>query len=172
MLAQQVVAHQPSASLLQQLTPLASPVAAILGVFAGTFLQSRAHRDETDRAASIEAYTRFLLRCGDCSLAAVEMLNGEVGSEESRHDRLWASVFPLREAASEMRVLNAMPVAECADSVLAAAMELCDSLSTGTGVDEARAAWRGSGAWLPLQHFEQTRITFETVIRNDLHGRR
>lgn len=172
LLAQQVVIEQPGSSILQQLTPLAAPVAALLGVWVGRLLDARARREETIRTAAIEAYSRFILRCHDCSRQAVDMLQARAGNDSTAHEYLRETVFPLRLAASEMQLLAPENIYERATAVARAALAVSDALSTTSGVDEARARWTQDGRWDLLDDLEAQLAAFVRGVRHELREHR
>lgn len=172
-LAQQVVVDQPSASLLQQLTPILGAVAALIGVWLGRFLETRTRREETVRTAALAAYTQFILHTHDCSRAAIEVLDSQ-GSvrEEAAHERLRSVIFELRLAASEMEVVAPTTLSNRVVAVARSALKLSDELSTGSGIDVARVTWQSTRRWEPLETLESELAQFITEAKRDVHAPR
>lgn len=168
LLAQQVVIEQPASSLIQQLTPLVAPVAALLGVWVGRILDSRARRGEPVRAAAIEGYSRFILRAHDCSRATAELLESSDLTEQRAHEQLRNTVYPLRLAASEMQLLAPNSVSHSATAVALAALSISDTLATSSGIDSARSSWHQPTGWPPLQDFEEKLTHFISQVKKDL----
>lgn len=165
-LARQILLHQAPPSLLQQLTPLAAPLAALVGVWLGGLLESRRSRDERIGSAAIESYARFILVCHDCSRAAVDILESPGDTEPAQHAILRDTTFRLKMAASEIELLSPQPIASQGTTVAQAALLLSDELATRSQIDDARAMWEAR-TWIPLETFERELSAFiKTVKKN------
>lgn len=168
-LAQEVVIREPSASLLQQLSVWAAPIAALLGVLLGGWLEYIRERAASRHARYGDVYKDFLGECYRCARLIHALFMSPPDEQNEKADACRVAVDDVQLMSLQVRVYGSDRVYEQARRLTQTLLRMVNSLDSGGEISQLRQDLHDDlNAWSELAEFNTDMERFARYAHDDL----